>query len=92
MPDPATPGLPPTDTCRTLLLQMAAHLDLALPNGLMWPASRELLAGQVAGQYYGIRADLVADAEAELLTHAPAVTPGMRRAQYAEELRDAARS
>ncbi|WP_405710051.1 hypothetical protein OG264_16010 [Streptomyces xanthophaeus] len=81
---------PPSDTCRLLLRQMADYLDHARPDSLMWPASRELLAGQLAGAHYGIRADLVADAEAELLEHAPGVEPGARRSQYADALRDAA--
>ncbi|MFG2993970.1 hypothetical protein ACGFZK_32545 [Streptomyces sp. NPDC048257] len=89
MPDLATP--PPTDTCRALLLKIADYLDRSRPDSLMWPASRELLAGQFAAEHYGIRTDLVAQAETELLAHAPGVTPGTRRKDYAEELRDAAR-
>ncbi|WP_030387052.1 hypothetical protein [Streptomyces sp. NRRL S-241] len=88
MPDIATP--PPTETCRALLLRIAAYLDRSRPTSLMWPASRELLAGQFAAEHYGIRTDLVAEIEAELLAHAPGVTPGTRRKQYAKELRRAA--
>jgi hypothetical protein len=83
---------PPTDTCRTLLLQMAAYLDRSRPDSLMWRASRELLVGQLAAEHHGIRSDLVAAAEAELLAHAPDVEDGTTRRQYAKTLRDAARS
>ncbi|MFB6517456.1 hypothetical protein [Streptomyces sp. NPDC056401] len=85
-------GLPPTETCRALLLQMAAYLDRSRPTGVMWPEGRGIIAGQFAAEHYGIRADLVADVEAELLAHAPAVTPGTLRSQYAEQLRNAART
>lgn len=88
MPDTATP--PPSDTCRALLLQIAAYLERSRPKSLMWPASRELLVGQFAADHYGIRSDLVAEVEAELLAHSPGVTPGTRRKQYAKQLRDAA--
>ncbi|WP_328739900.1 hypothetical protein OHA91_22870 [Streptomyces erythrochromogenes] len=83
-------GQPPSDTCRTLLLQIASYLDRSRPESLMWPASRDLLVGQFAAEHYGIRRDLVAEAEAELLAHAPGVVPGIKRSQYAEQLRAAA--
>ncbi|MEU6294843.1 hypothetical protein [Streptomyces erythrochromogenes] len=79
-----------TDTCRALLLRMAAYLDRARPDGLMWAEGRRIVAGQVAAEHYGIRADLVADAEAELLDHAPEVAAGITRHEYAEQLRTAA--
>lgn len=85
-------GLPPTETCRALLLQMAAYLDRSRPTSVMWPEGRGIIAGQFAAEHYGIRADLVATIEAELLAHAPAITPGILRGQYAKQLRDAARS
>ncbi|MER6198004.1 hypothetical protein ABT234_11650 [Streptomyces sp. NPDC001586] len=83
--------IPPTETCRTLLLQMAAYLERARPDSPMWPDGRGIIAGQLAAEHYGIRADLVADAEAELLAHAPDVEDGATRAQYAKSLRAAAR-
>lgn len=83
-------SIPPTDTCRTLLLRMAAYLDQARPDSPMWAEGRKILAGQIAAEYYGIRADLVAAAEAELLAHAPDVADGIKRGQYAEQLRTAA--
>ncbi|MFD6874515.1 MULTISPECIES: hypothetical protein [unclassified Streptomyces] len=81
---------PPTDTCRALLLQMAAYLSRARPDSLMWPEGRRLLAGQLAAERFGIRADLVAAAEAEVLAHAPTVATGATRRQYAQTLRAAA--
>ncbi|WP_030659758.1 MULTISPECIES: hypothetical protein [Streptomyces] len=83
-------GQPPSDTCRTLLLQIASYLEHSRPDSLMWPGSRDLLVGQFASEHYGIRRDLVAEAEAELLALAPGVAPAITRRQYAKQLRAAA--
>ncbi|MGP3686513.1 hypothetical protein ACTVZO_17705 [Streptomyces sp. IBSNAI002] len=85
-------SIPPTATCRTLLLQMADYLDHARPDSPMWAEGRGIIAGQVAAEHYGIRADLVAAAEAEVLAHAPDVATGTTRRQYATALRTVARS
>ncbi|MCY0921856.1 MULTISPECIES: hypothetical protein [unclassified Streptomyces] len=79
-----------TDTCRALLLRIAAYLDRSRPTHLMWPGSRDILARMVAVEHHGLHTDLATETEREILTHAPGVTPGIRRARYAEELRRAA--
>ncbi|MFJ7166487.1 hypothetical protein ACIQUV_13375 [Streptomyces globosus] len=87
MPE-ATP-LPDADT-RVLLIQMAARLAAERPQHPMRPSVREALALTFATRRYGYGTDRAARAEADVLTHAPAVEAGMPRGQYARLLRQTA--
>ncbi|MFF3622352.1 hypothetical protein [Streptomyces sp. NPDC002467] len=76
-------GNGPTDTCRALLLQAAAHLRADRPEHEMWEAVRVYLARRLSGDRF--RDDLAAADEAreQFLTHAPVVRAGQTRGEYA---------
>ncbi|MFJ3978369.1 hypothetical protein [Streptomyces sp. NPDC090021] len=81
--------LPDADT-RALLQQIAARLAAERPTHPMRKTLRLALALTFAARRHGYGTDRAATAEENVLAHAPDVEPGLTRAQYAQQLLDAA--
>ncbi|MEU4947705.1 hypothetical protein [Streptomyces lavendulae] len=86
-------GGAPTETCRALLLQAAEHLTYDRPHDQMWEAVRIYLARRFAAiRFPGYHTEAAAEATLQFLNHAPVVTAGQTRGEYALLLRAAAQA